>query len=172
MNKLGRDPYDLEDLLLRSWQLATHSEDPSTQLGAILIREDDTDHDMGDYILRGVNHLPAGTDKKVWKVREQKYRYVVHAECAVLNQARALEYPTHKSTLVCPWACCYQCAKEIVKAGVSVVVVDDGAMSRTPERWRDTIDSAHELLRENRVDIISLPTPKGKPETLFNGEVW
>lgn len=167
-----QESLDLDDLLLKAWQLATLSKDPSTQLGAILFREDDVSHYLGHYLVRGVNHLPSGIDPKVWKIREQKYKHVIHAEIAVIEMATRCDYPTVGATLVCPWACCMNCARKIAAAGIAVMVVDDGAMRRTPTRWAQTIIDAHEYLKGCGVDILSLPTPENKPPTLFDGSMW
>lgn len=176
MPAMGREEIDLGDMLLAAWRLAQKSEDPSTQLGAILFRENDDSSleskRMGDYVVRAVNHLPKGTDRKVWQDRDAKYKHVIHAECAVINLAKSLDYTTDGATMVCPWACCLDCAKAIVGAGVSVLVVDDEAMKRTPDRWAQTIIDAHEYLQRKGVDVISLPTPENKPTTMFGGEEW
>ena len=168
------DPIELTEAMLQAWKTATKSRDPSTQLGAVLFREDSSDGEgMGDYIVRQFNHLPSGVPESVLKNRDKKYEYIIHAEVAVLNLAKAMNYPVDRqTTLVCPWACCMQCAERIVEDGVGIVVVDEGAMDRTPSRWKPSIEMGHRYLREHNVDILCIPTPKNKPETLFDGRLW
>jgi dCMP deaminase len=100
------------------------SKDPSTQVGAVLIRDKRV-------ISVGYNGFPPGTsdDPDLYAQREQKYERIVHAEMAALANVNAFGctlYVTHMP--------CARCMSQIITSGVSRVV----AFYPTPEmmaRW-------------------------------------
>ena len=62
--------------LALAWHFSTWSKDPSRQIGAVAIGE------KGEIIAQGYNGFPRGiedTDER-YEDRNEKYKYVVHAE--------------------------------------------------------------------------------------------
>lgn len=104
--------------------VATWSKDPSTQVGAVLTRDNRV-------ISLGYNGFPPGVDDdpSLYAQREEKYPRTVHAELAALTNVNAFGstlYVTH-----CP---CATCMGAILAAGVSRLV----AFYPSPEmlaRW-------------------------------------
>ena len=74
--------------------------------------------------------------------------------------------------MVCPWACCSDCARAIVLAGIPLVVAHKQAFAMTPERWREEIAVGLEILEGGGVTYHLLDSKIGEVENLFNGEVW
>lgn len=149
-----------------AWEAATYSEDPSTQLGSVVIPR------LSDIMIAGYNHLTRNVPAEVWQDRPQKLRRVLHAEEHSIIRCASLGAITRGGTLVCPWACCIRCASFIVASGISTVVVDPECMTKSPERWLGEIKQAWAYLIDCDVEIIELPRTFKKPTTRFNGEEW
>lgn len=125
---LGR-PHPKWDLrgLERAAVNATYSKDPSTKVGAVLMRPDKTF--AGD----GFNGFPAGLsdDPALYLDREYKNATVIHAEeNAILNSR---DQSMHGYTLyVSGLPPCCHCASMIIQKGITRVV----ALNRmVPKRW-------------------------------------
>lgn len=97
---------------------AKRSKDPSTQVGACIVDQDNI------IISTGYNGFPKGCsdDEFSWERigEDNKYAYVVHAELnAILNSGgRSLK----GSTLYVALFPCNECTKAIIQAGISEVV--------------------------------------------------
>lgn len=131
------------DGLREAYRYARESTDDSTQTGAILV-----DKGRG-VVAHACNKLAGGdtiasfgySDDKKWK-----YRNTIHAESGVILSAAARGYRVSGLTLVAPWAPCCECAKCIVGAGISEVIVHKECMALTPERWQEDIAEAIKIL--------------------------
>lgn len=119
--------------------VASWSRDPSSQVGAVIIR--------GKRIVSlGFNGFPAGTDdsQNLYEDRDRKYLRVVHAEKnAILFAKQDLTgctlYATH-------FPCC-QCAAFIIQAGINCVVVPQQTvefMGRWKYHIRESLNMFHE----------------------------
>lgn len=95
--------------------VATWSKDPSTRVGAVIVRPDRTIASVGfNGFPRGVEDYP---DR--YADRPTKYQFVVHAEAnAILNAHGSVAGCALYSTLFT----CNECAKLILQAGISQVV--------------------------------------------------
>lgn len=125
--------------MLEKWDarflaLAEHvgqwSKDPSTKVGACIVRPDRT------IVSLGYNGFPRGVrdDEGRYSNRETKYQYVVHAEMNALLSADA---PLHGCTLyVSPLFPCPQCAAAVVQKGIGRIVTRlDRSRADWAERW-------------------------------------
>lgn len=92
------------------------STDPSTQNGAVLVRN-------GEIVAYGANHFPEGVRDipERWE-RPIKYSYVVHAEAASILDAARCGIPTRGLTMYAAWIACAECSKMIIQAGIKEVV--------------------------------------------------
>jgi dCMP deaminase len=96
--------------------VATWSRDPSTQVGAVVVRPDRTIASVGfNGFPRGVRDLSAR-----YADRPTKYAFVVHAEVNALLTARE---PLTDCTLYSSLMTCNECAKLVIQAGIKCVVV-------------------------------------------------
>ena len=106
------------------------SKDPSTQVGACIVSEDNKILSMG------YNGLPAGCSDESFpwdregEELETKYPYVVHSELnAILNyRGGSLEGAKIYVSLF-P---CNECAKAIIQAGIRTVIYDSDKYHDTP----------------------------------------
>ena len=107
---------------------AKRSKDPSTQVGACIVSEDNI------IISTGYNGMPKGCsdDEYPWERegKDTKYPYVVHAELnAILNaHGRSLQ----GSKLYVTLFPCNECAKAIIQSGVKEVVYLSDKYADTP----------------------------------------
>ncbi len=109
---------------------AMRSKDPSTQVGACIVDENNK------IVSMGYNGMPYGTDDatakwgKEGEWEDTKYPYVCHAELnAILNSPRSVAncriYVTHHP--------CNECAKAIVQSGIAEVIYEDGKPGKASE---------------------------------------
>ncbi len=143
-----------------------HSDDPVTHNGSLIIRDN-------DIIAFGTNHFPAGTRVTAERLeRPLKYAWMEHAERDVILAAARNGRGTARTTMVCPWSACADCARAIVGAGIRTLIGHQRIRDMTPERWMESVRLGDEIMREGGVEIILIPDEIGGCETLFNGEIW
>jgi deoxycytidylate deaminase len=101
-----------------------HSDDKSTQNGAILVRD-------GGIIAYGANRFPPGVEVSDERLeRLLKYSFMEHAERDVILDAVNRGISTKGTTMYVPWFACADCGRAIIRAGVSKVIGHTG-----PEKW-------------------------------------
>jgi dCMP deaminase len=126
--------------LVGSW-----SKDPSTKVGAVIVRPDRTIASLG------YNGFPRGV-KDEYQDRDHKLLRTVHAEMNAILSARE---PMKGYTLyVSPLFPCANCAAAIIQSGVSTVVARMGALR--PE-WQTSFDAAADLLAQAGVSVELYP---------------
>jgi len=133
---------------LRFIDLAEHiakwSKDPSTQVGAVIVRPDKTIASVG------YNGFPRGTDDSdhLYEDKEVKYARVVHAEINALLSASGQSL--HGCTVyVSPLYPCPQCAAALIQAGIVRVVA---RLSNRPD-WMKRFEISMQLLKEANVEV-------------------
>ncbi len=134
---------------------AQMSKDPSTAVGAVIVGPD------RELISAGFNGFPRGIADTPERLhdREMKYKLIVHAEInSVMAAARlgirvkgCTMYLVATNSTGTTWGGppCTRCTVELIQAGI-VEVVSFG-MQDLPERWRDDLKLAREILGEARV---------------------
>ena len=132
--------------LALAWHFGTWSKDPSLQIGAVAIGP------KGEIIAQGYNGFPRGiedTDER-YEVREEKYKYVVHAEMNCIYNAASNGVSLKDSTVyVHGLPACSECAKGLIQVGVKRVM----AFSKdTPERWIESNKLTEELFEEAGIE--------------------
>lgn len=140
------------------------SKDPSTKIGAVLVR--------GDNIVSiGYNGFPRGINDSPDRLndREEKYFYVVHAEAnAILNAARN-GIATKGATLYTSGMPCNECAKAIIQAGVQTVYLHKQYPSLSHGKWSKSVSKAQEMFREAGVFVTQFDQPLNI-NCIINGE--
>lgn len=124
--------------LVGSW-----SKDPSTQVGAVIVDDDNR------IISIGFNGFPKGVVDSQEKLldREQKYDIIVHAETNALMFA-------NKSVKDCtlytwPFQPCSKCAGLIIQSGIKRVV----SVVQNDQRWKKNFEVSSELFREAGISL-------------------
>jgi dCMP deaminase len=129
--------------------VATKSKDPSTQVGAVIVGEDN------EVLSTGFNGFPRGVDENAvtrWR-RPDKYKFVEHAERnAVYNAARqGIRLKGSRMYLnwePCP---CVECTKAIIQAGIVHVIGPNKKFPGKGDHWEPEQEYAQEMLNEAHV---------------------
>lgn len=150
------------------WYAKENSDDRSTQNGAILI-----DHTALP-ITHGTNRFPVASlaDNPANHERPRKYAFTEHAERDVIYRCAREGIKTEGLIMVCPWACCAECARAIALAGITKVIVHKQAHDMSPDRWKQAIVEGREILDAKGVGYMLWDGKIGEVTNLFNGEVW
>jgi dCMP deaminase len=129
-------------------EVASWSKDPSTKVGAVIVRPDNTVASIG------FNGFPRGCsdDDALYQDKKKKYSRVVHAELnAILNAHERLDgcsiYLTHPP--------CAQCAAALIQAGVAETVTKKPTQDLL-SRWGDSINEGIELLTEAGIHYVEV----------------
>lgn len=130
-------------------QVATWSKDPSRQIGAVAIGA------KGQVLATGYNGFPRGiadTNERL-NNREEKYKYVVHAEMNVIYNATFNGVSLDGADLyVYGLPVCSDCAKGIIQVGIKrVFIMMDGEI---PDHWAESWKRTTEMFNEAGVEII------------------
>lgn len=123
---------------------ATRSKDPSSQVGAVIVRD-------RTILSTGYNGFPRGVNDNIAERYERptKYQWVVHGEeNAILNASRNGTAVADATLYVTPFAPCVPCAKAIIQSGIREVVVD--ARIENP-RWIEEFAEADAILKAAKV---------------------
>ena len=138
---------------IRFLNLATHisewSKDPSTKVGCVVVGPD------REIRSTGFNGFPRGiqdSDDRLTN-RDLKYPLICHAEENAIMHAARIGLALKGCTAYVTWPPCTRCARSLIQAGVSEIVIPSGL--EIPDRWRDDFEMSMGLLREAGVKIRS-----------------
>lgn len=136
------------DLLREACRYAAeHSDDSDTQVGAVLVAAN------GKKVY-AANTFPGGIARHPHRSqRPAKLTFLEHAERAAIYRAAANGVPTAGGRLFAPWFACTACARAIVAAGIGEVVGLAALRNATPERWRNEIWMADQMLMEAGISL-------------------
>jgi dCMP deaminase len=129
-------------------EVSTWSKDPSSQVGAVIVRPDRTIASIG------FNGFPRGVDDGNHRItnREVKLLYTIHAEMnAILSAKEPLK---DYSIFVWPFQPCAHCASSIIQAGIKEVYCPFNAHLESYERWADSFKAALQMFDEAGVSVI------------------
>jgi dCMP deaminase len=127
--------------------IAEWSKDPSTKVGAVIVRPDKSVASLGyNGIPRGVKDVPLRLN-----TREQKLLYTVHAEQNAILSAK--EPLNGYSIYIWSIPPCAQCAASIIQSGIKNVYwpVKNGVSSKLLARWIDSFKAAETMFREAKI---------------------
>lgn len=145
------------------------SHDKSTKVGAILV---DTKTmrkvAFGANMFVTANH---GEDPKN-HTRPHKYDMIEHAERTAIYTAALYGECTQGLSLIATWACCPDCARAIVMAGIKDVYTHVKSYYRTPPAWLPKINLGVQILCDAGVGYHLIKGDIGNVPALMNGEVW
>jgi dCMP deaminase len=136
---------------LRFLELAKHisqwSKDPSTQVGAVAVRDRRILATGYNGFPRGVADLPGRLEN-----RSEKYLRTVHTEAnAIAQAARNAICLDGADIYVWPFVPCSSCCTLLIQAGFSRVVVPDLPI---PDRWEESFQMSQEMFQEAQIDLV------------------
>lgn len=143
-----RVPIDRDDYFLALCDVAAQrSKDPSTQVGAVLVKH-------GDVLSTGYNGFPAGMIEtpERWE-RPTKYGIVVHAEENVILRAARNGVPILGSILYISLFPCSKCARLIGNSGIREIVYNQEKTDLFPRGDHHDFKLARTILSETGVAV-------------------
>jgi dCMP deaminase len=129
-------------------EVSTWSKDPSSQVGAVIVRPDRTIASVG------FNGFPRGVEDCHERIanRDTKLLYTIHAEMnAILSAKEPLK---GYSLFVWPFQPCAHCAASIIQSGIKEVYCPFNAHLDSYERWADSFKAALQMFDEAEVRVI------------------
>lgn len=137
----------------RYLNLAQHvsawSKDPSRKIGAVAVGA------QGQILAQGYNGLPRGIEDTEERLhnREEKYKYVVHAEMNVIFNASLNGVSLKDADLyVYGLPVCSECAKGIIQVGIKrVFILTDGFI---PPIWEESWKLSQSMLNEAGIECV------------------
>ena len=128
--------------------IAKKSRDPRTKIGAVLVKDK-------RIISTGYNGFPCGVNDSLdrYDDREQKYKFVVHAEDNCILTAARFGISTMGSTLYTNGVPCCDCSKSIIQGGVIEVVIHKQWPDMVHSAWIESINISKIMLGEASVGI-------------------
>jgi dCMP deaminase len=129
-------------------EISTWSKDPSSQVGAVIVRPDRTIASIG------FNGFPRGVEDSPERIanRDTKLLYTIHAEMNAILSAK--EPLNGYSLFVWPFQPCAHCAASIIQAGIKDVYCPFNAHLDSYERWKDSFQAALQMFDEAEVRVI------------------
>lgn len=134
--------------------VAQWSKDPSTKVGAVIVRPDLTIASLG------YNGFARGCldTEVIYDNRERKYQRVIHAEMNAVLTARE---PLHGYTLYTTppglSPTCDRCAAHVIQSGIKRVVCRDQSHYHMAGRWADAWAEALNMYCEAGVSVVHVP---------------
>lgn len=122
---------------------AEMSKDPSTQVGAVIVRPDKT------VVSMGWNGFPRGVEDQTERYEDKptKYKMIVHAECNAILSAK--EPLRGYSLYVSPLHPCADCAGMIIQSGIAQVFYQ----SQDRSDWDEHFKLARQMFCEAGVAV-------------------
>ena len=125
--------------------ISTWSKDPSRQIGAVAVGS------KGQILAQGFNGFPRGiadTHERLHN-REEKYKFVVHAEMNVIYNASFGGIPLDGAELyVYGLPVCNECAKGIIQVGIKHIYILTHSEQEIPEIWQQSWKRTKSMLEE------------------------
>jgi len=130
-------------------QISSWSLDPSTKVGAVIVGKN------GQIISQGYNGFPRGVKDSPERLntREEKYKYVVHAEMNCIYNACRNGASLNDTTLyVYGLPVCSECAKGVVQVGISKVIMQHPVV--IPQHWEEKVLISKTIFNEAGVTFL------------------
>ena len=134
--------------------IAKRSDDPRTKVGCVIADDTKT------LVAVGYNGAPRGIDNKLVSHAdppEEKYEYVEHADRNAIYNACRKGLSVLGCTMYLPWCPCAACARAIIQAGISEIVIERDTVQ---ERWWASCNHAMKMLRQAGLSV-RLPNDLG-----------
>jgi dCMP deaminase len=110
--------------------VAQRSKDPSTKVGCVVVSEDKI------VVATGYNGLPRGVEDRSERMeRPAKYLWTSHAEENAVAQSARVGAKLKGGTAFVTHHPCSRCARSLIQAGVTRVVIGNGKTSMPDEEF-------------------------------------
>lgn len=144
-------------------EVSKWSKDPSTKVGAVIVKADRT---PGPY---GYNGFPrhVDDDHAARHKRPLKYKWTEHAERNAIFNAARIGMALGGCTMYVTHLPCAECGRAIIQVGIERVVVDEGSLadSEFSGRWSKDMIVTKEMFEEAGVALMFVPIPDEDEDT-------
>lgn len=138
-----------DELFMRMVYLtATKSKDPSSKIGAVIVKDNRV-------ISTGYNGFPIGVMDSLerYEVREIKYKFVVHAEHNSILTAARFGISTHGSTIYTNGLPCNNCMKSIIQSGINEIVIHSLWPDMKHSDWEESSKISKMMMEESGLKL-------------------
>ena len=132
-------------------QISSWSKDPSSKIGCVAVGN------HGQILSQGFNGFPRGIADTPERLnnRDEKYKYVVHAEQNCIYNATLNGVSLNDSTLyVYGLPVCSECAKGVIQVGVKRVFMCYPVS--ISHKWKDSLQDTYRMFNEVGVECYSI----------------
>lgn len=129
--------------------VASWSKDPSTQTGAVIVKNNQV-------IAVGYNGFPKGVEDTPERLnnRELKYKMIIH--CEINAMIGVPKHDLEGATLYTwPFASCSRCAVQVIQAGIKRCVAPP-IPEELKERWAEELQLTENMFKEAGIEITYL----------------
>lgn len=148
---------DFKEYLPPSWDeyfmtmvylVAKKSKDPSSKLGAVLVKDNRV-------IGSGYNGFPIGVNDLLerYNNRELKYKFVVHAEHNAILSCARFGISSMGSVLYTQGIPCQECTKAIVQGGIEKVIIHKQWPDMKHSKWQESVEISKQMLKETEIQL-------------------
>jgi len=124
--------------------VAQRSKDPSTKVGCVVVSEDKI------VVATGYNGLPRGVEDRSERMeRPAKYLWTSHAEENAVAQSARVGVKLKGGTAFVTHHPCSRCARSLIQAGITRVVIGGGKTSMPDEEF----EVARTMFKEAGVEV-------------------
>ena len=131
-------------------QVKLKSKDQSTQIGAVIVGEDN------EVLSTGYNSFPRGMDDSLQERQEipEKYFWFEHAERNAIYNAARIGVSLKNSTIyITSGLPCMDCARGIVNSGIKIIWCKTVCTTKNKEKWEESQSKSLQLLNECGVQV-------------------
>lgn len=150
--------------------IAEKSKDPSTKIGAILVKDNRILSSGYNGFAIGVKDLPERYDN-----RELKYKLVVHAEANAILSAARFGISTLNSILYTQALPCHDCTKSVIQGGIKEIVLHSlwpkMTSSGDGSHWNESHKISLMMLEETGINIRLFTDTLGL-KAYVNGKIY
>lgn len=155
--------------------VAMRSKDSHTHMGSVIVDKDNI------LVSTGYNSLPRGIEidyegKRLSREGGEKYFWMEHAERNAIYNAARRGIKLKDCRLYVPWAPCTDCARGIIQAGISKVVIHKNGQEfydkHTNGKWIEPTKRTISMFEEAGVELVYFETDIVVPEIYMNAEFF
>jgi len=131
-------------------QVKLKSKDNNTQIGAVIVGEDN------EILSTGYNSFPRGLDDNIPERQErpEKYFWFEHGERNAIYNAARVGTPLKNSTMyITSGLPCMDCARAIVNSGIKKVYCKEICTTNNKDKWDEHQKRSLQLFKECGVEV-------------------
>ena len=127
--------------------VAESSKDPSTKIGAILVKDKNV-------ISSGYNGFARNVidSTERYNDREIKYKFIVHGEANAILTAARLGISTINTTLYTQAIPCNECMKSVIQAGITEIVIHS-KWPMSHSKWEESSKISDLMIKEVGIKV-------------------